>query len=85
MSQACCVTGRGEGIGANRVSLLAPPWHDTNPARERGQGERCNGPDVEVRVYLLKSNVCTHLMKLRISILQDFYFYSSMIQREILF
>lgn len=44
MSQACCVTGRGEGIGAGLVSLLAPHWHDTNS--ERGGREGREGRDV---------------------------------------
>lgn len=36
MSQECCVTGRGEGMEASRVSLAPPPpWHDTNPEGER--------------------------------------------------
>lgn len=56
MSQACCITGGGEGIGDGRVSLLAPPWHDTNPDKERGGREECNRSGGSKWVYLLKSN-----------------------------
>lgn len=34
MSQECCVTGKGEGMEASRVSLPLPQ-HDTNPEGER--------------------------------------------------
>lgn len=64
MSQAGCVTGRGEGVRAGRVSLLAPPWHDTSPARERGEGgrERRKGPEVEVTgaIFLLEASVSSY-------------------------